>query len=789
MSRFSETLLKNIQHNEFNTINENLKAQMEFCNIDHVWIAQKNKHKIAIVDLVSTVPLENDLDFLLADTRLKEDWSTPFFVTIDSQLIALCATEILPANELEFTYFLVAGINWNQEYLDRLQLTWQKKLFIGSSDLLLTNNPGVRDTLMQLNVFVPLKGIDGLTKANLVSEIRLHEVGALNAKYNKYFNLSKILFVIFAMTLLSFIITKGFRPFNKISKSLANNSPDAIVSLLNNRDEFGQLSRLIFENFKQKQELIDEIQVRRSIESEFRKLAVATEHSPSAILITDDKGIIEYVNPRFTKITGYALDEVLGKDPSLLKSGFTKPEEYREIWKVISNGGIWKGEFRNLKKSGELYYESASISPILNENGSIAHYLGIKDDISEIKRNEELQRVIFNIAHSGGTATSLDDLIHQILVELGKLIDVSNYYLALYHEENDSFTIPYSSDLKEEVSSFSADKTLTAYVLNNRKSLLATDKVVNHLIMSGEVLPIGVKAKVWLGVPLMYDSNAYGVFVVLSYKNEKAFNHLDMEMLEFVSHEISAVVFRKQMNDDLRFALVKAQESDLLKSNFLANMSHEIRTPLNSILGFSNLIADPSTLPSKYVPYNSVIQKNGMQLLAVIDNLLDFSKIDTGQVKLSCSEFNIKHLLFDLIKEYYSMASDKGLEIIVDGLGNSNPMVKSDSKMVSKIFENLLSNAIKFTNEGYIDFSLSYEKEGVIINVKDTGIGISSDFVNQAFEKFKQGENSKTRKYGGNGLGLAITKSLVELLGGKIWFESELHKGTSFHVYLPTEIS
>jgi PAS domain S-box-containing protein len=243
---------------------------------------------------------------------------------------------------------------------------------------------------------------------------------------------------------------------------------------------------------------------------------------------------------------------------------------------------------------------------------------------------------------------------------------------------------------------------------------------------------------------------------------------------------------KKQMLNNLIAAKEKAEESDRLKSAFLANMSHEIRTPLNSIIGFSELMADPDYDPAQQIQFAQIINSSGNNLLSIISDIMDISKIEAGQVQVKKQLYSVNQLVADIQKEYYFKAIEKGIDLVIDPSNLLEEVtVESDETKVRQILVNFVGNAIKFTKEGHIGIGFKTAGDFVQFHVKDTGIGIPKDYHDKVFERFRQVESANTRKYGGNGLGLAISKSLVELLGGRIWMESEQGKGSTFYFTIP----
>ncbi|MFA9391088.1 MAG: hybrid sensor histidine kinase/response regulator [Prolixibacteraceae bacterium] len=236
----------------------------------------------------------------------------------------------------------------------------------------------------------------------------------------------------------------------------------------------------------------------------------------------------------------------------------------------------------------------------------------------------------------------------------------------------------------------------------------------------------------------------------------------------------------KAINKELKVSKERAVESDRLKSAFLANMSHEIRTPLNSIVGFTDIFDDPEIDPKTREAYGKIIKDSSMHLLAIVNDVLDISKIETGQMPMLFENCNLFVLLESIQNIFIKDARGKGIDLVLCNVDSIDIKIHTDKNKLQQIFTNLLSNAIKFTAKGSIEFGVLSFDEKITFFVKDTGIGIPENYSDKIFERFTQVDSSTIRHYGGTGLGLAISKKLVELLGGEIWFESELNVGTTF---------
>jgi signal transduction histidine kinase/CheY-like chemotaxis protein/ligand-binding sensor domain-containing protein len=298
-------------------------------------------------------------------------------------------------------------------------------------------------------------------------------------------------------------------------------------------------------------------------------------------------------------------------------------------------------------------------------------------------------------------------------------------------------------------------------------------------------LPFSVEAR-----PRFYQTLWFAVLCILAVSSAGiAFYQLRVRALRRSEHKLTERV--EERTAELRreievrqHAEQEAKAANLAKSEFLANMSHEIRTPMNGVLGATELLLDGETVPERRA-YLGMVKNSGESLLTIINDILDFSKIEAGKLDMNPVDFDLQSLLDHVMKSFSLSAGQKGLELICQ-LQDVPTMVVGDATRLRQVLTNLLGNALKFTAQGEIVVQVEIESQdadgiGIRFSVRDSGIGIPKEKQQKIFEAFSQADSSTTRKFGGTGLGLTVSARLVEMMGGRIWVESEPGRGSCFY--------
>lgn len=249
------------------------------------------------------------------------------------------------------------------------------------------------------------------------------------------------------------------------------------------------------------------------------------------------------------------------------------------------------------------------------------------------------------------------------------------------------------------------------------------------------------------------------------------------------------VILRKSVKiktKELMAAKIKAEESDHLKTVFLQNISHEIRTPMNGILGFIDLLDNHDLMETDRKKYLDIVKKSGNRLLNTINDVIEISKIESNQINLHKTELYLEQFMSGLLHFFSNQATEKRLTLTLDNkLTDNSILIETDKSLLEKICINLLKNAIKFTTTGSINFGYKIKEDMLELYVKDTGCGIPANRQSAIYDRFVQSDLNITRSHEGTGIGLAISKAYVEMLGGNIWVESEVGKGSTFYFTIP----
>ncbi|MDP3462348.1 MAG: PAS domain S-box protein, partial [Bacteroidales bacterium] len=494
-----------------------------------------------------------------------------------------------------------------------------------------------------------------------------------------------------------------------------------------------------------------DITERKQYEAELFKLTRAVEQSPVSIVITDLDGKIEYINPKVAEITGYYPHELIGQNPRLFSSGEKGPEEYKAMYETIQTGETWQGEFHNRKKSGELYWESATISPVVNDSGIMTHYIAVKEDVTDKKRMElellESENLYRNVFMGNPVPMWVYD------VETLRFIEVNEAAVRDYGYSREEFMHMSIADIRpaEDVPALMQD------VAENKNRSQGPEQW-RHMTKDGSILQVEI------------ISHAVPAKSGISHRMVMAYN----------------VTEKTAAQEALQKAKSMAEASDRLKTAFLNNISHEVRTPLNGILGATSLLNDPDISRDETGEMLEIINESTERLINTITDYMDISLITSKNLDVHSKEIVLSKLFANLVSQFRNTAKRKELEwkaVIPENLNNLS--LVTDEELLTKVLKHLIGNAFKYTNKGFVELGITSQSDKIILHVKDSGIGIEKEAVKQIFNPFTQEDMSTSRRYEGSGLGLSIVQGICELLGANVSVATEKGKGSVFSIEFP----
>lgn len=537
------------------------------------------------------------------------------------------------------------------------------------------------------------------------------------------------------------------------------------------------------------------------------------QYSSDAITILGEDGHIKYESSLRNRLLNFTAEELINMpfretvhpdDISLFDEAFKES---------LTNPGIQvKKEFRSLHKNKKWIYVESIFSNHIN-NSSIGGIVVNTRDISDRKMAEFKERAYHNnlifLSNSALELLSISERegIYKFIAEkLFQFLEHAVVLVSAYNEETDSFKVKNVTGLGNSAEKIKdilgKDPTDIKYQrhsseskIENAGTISTINDPLDHLFCPPEIIPALDKIITLLKVNKTYNitlarnNKLLGSIVIVTLnKTIIKFKHI----IETFAHQVAVALHRSQLEYELVSAKLKAEESDRLKTAFLANMSHEIRTPMNGILGFAEMLNDEAIVAADRKKYIDVINSNGKILINIIDDIIDFAKIEAGQIKIVKHDFSLNALLNQVQSTFLGGNYKKenvSVELkLVKGLEDANSYIKSDPIRLRQILTNLIGNAFKFTNEGYIEFGYTFRSDSILeFYVKDTGIGIPDEKLKVIFDRFVQADNSRSRKYSGSGLGLAISKGFSELLGGEMWAKSETGIGSTFSFTVPFE--
>ncbi|UAM96749.1 PAS domain S-box protein [Polaribacter litorisediminis] len=502
----------------------------------------------------------------------------------------------------------------------------------------------------------------------------------------------------------------------------------------------------------------EDITKQKTYQQELEKLSLIVQETMNAVIITDAHANIEWVNNAFETISGYKFEEVKGHKPgNFLQGKETDLETVAYMRQQIRAAKPFICEVYNYKKTGEGYWLRIKGQPVFDKSGKLTNFFAIEEDITNVKANQ-----------------------NQIKESEKKYRDLIDNSLAIITTHNLEGKILSSNPMVAKIYGYTELEYVDHYISD---FISKEDK----LLFKENYLDVFKSNKITSGTLRMLGKEGNIIYTL--------YNNYLMEEQGKEPYVISSAVDitkRILMEKELIRSKKITEELARSKHNFLANMSHEIRTPMNAIIGMSRQL-QKSKLNDEQHNYLNIISTASENLLVIINDILDLSKLEANKLSFEKIVFNLKEVIENALNVMQYKAEEKGIQLRNTYYDTQlSPILIGDPHRLNQILLNVISNAIKFTEVGSVDVSCRVLKDhdtyqDLEIKVTDTGIGMDPSFLKKLFEKFTQEYENKARNYGGTGLGMAITKSLVDNMQGDILVESEIGTGTTISITFALE--
>jgi len=542
-------------------------------------------------------------------------------------------------------------------------------------------------------------------------------------------------------------------------------------------------------------QLQNELNERRQAEDELRKLVSAVEHSASTILITDTAPRIEYVNPAFTRMTGYTLDEVRGKNPRFLKSGRQSLEFYQELWATLLRGEMWRGEFINRKKNGELYFEATRITPVRDSAGRVNHYVAVKDDITDRKKSEEALallnerlKILREIDQAILGAQSPSAIARAGLGRLSQVVPAKRVAVIEFDTGGicDVLAIEATRELGLDVTCWLKHLPRLFSEKPHIQGVANLHQRPHRTPLQDELYAEGVQAYVL--VPLREQEQIIGALILES-DHADVFTPDHVNIAAEVAGLLSVALHQAQLRASLaiRTEELEAQNAEL--DAFAHTVAHDLKNPLGIVSAYSQFLADyiERLDPSEVKQAAHMTEQSAQKAISIVNNLLLLASTNKQEVELKPLDMAVivaesRQRLKNMFLEYQPQFT----------LPADWPLALGHAPWIEEVWVNYVSNALKYGGRPpllELGGDLLPNVAGSDITsrlvrcwVRDNGRGLTPQEQARLFTPF---ERLSQANIGGHGLGLSIVKRIVEKLGGTVGVESEVGQGSTFYFTLP----
>lgn len=526
-----------------------------------------------------------------------------------------------------------------------------------------------------------------------------------------------------------------------------------------------------------------------------QKLNAIIETSGEGVIITDTEGIILYVNKEWQKITGWMSEEIVGKvTPRILKSGKTPMKEYENLWKTIKRGDVARLEIVNRRKNGDFYYAEDIILPLKDDGGNVTEFVGFHRDVTDkhayltdfINKSEELAEQNKSLEDTKKAMLNLLDDAQELeanlkleKVSIGQEKEKSESILQFLKSIGDGvfavdmdLRVIFMNTMAEKLSGYSSEDALGRKYTDTFRFIFENDSTVSYTDFISQVITTGLASTLPNHTSIvMRDGNIIPVSDSAS-------------PIRDASGVIVGCIVVFQ--DD-----TKKRERDQLKDNFISVAAHQLRTPLGGMRWSMEALLgeDRGKLPSEVRSELEQLYENSQRMVTLVNDLLNTTRIDGTSSKEKPELVDIVNLMHKVVSDSLNEATMRSISVRFSEMPEKIPLAFVAPKSIYEALQNIIINAIKYNNHGGSVIIGMYQEgdDQIRINIADTGIGIPKEQQSKIFMKFSRATNAILKETDGSGLGLSVAKFFIEQSGGKIWFESQEGKGTTFFIELPIQ--
>jgi PAS domain S-box-containing protein len=528
--------------------------------------------------------------------------------------------------------------------------------------------------------------------------------------------------------------------------------------------------------------IIRDITERKHNERQLRLLSTAVESAANGIAVTDRAGNILWINPAFTRMTGYSSAEAVGQNPRVLKSGRHPTEFYCLMWSTLLKGEPWHGEMVNRRKDGSLYPEEMTIAPVRVDGTEITHYVAIKQDITARKRAERRTELLAETAARLLSSEEPQRVVEELCRKVLDFLDCQVFFNFLVNDQqqrlhlNACAGIPAADAAKIEWLDFGV--AVCGCAARDACRIVAANIQETPDPRTELVKPYGIQA--YACHPLIVADHLLGT-LSFGTRTRKDFTEEELSFMKAVSDLVATAMERKRTQAVLQLTVEEAKRSNRDLEQFAYIASHDLQEPLRAVGGYVRLIQRrfPQNMDAKALQFINGAAEGADRMERLINDLLAFSRVGTHGGAFSPASLDA--ILNEALRNLHSSIESAQAKVTHDAL----PTLAVDATQMMQIFQNLIGNAIKFHSERPPEIHVGAKKEPGrwVFSVRDNGIGIQAQYFDRIFQIFQR---LHTRHhYPGTGIGLAICKKMVERHGGVIWVESTPGQGSTFYFSLP----